>query len=107
MIPVLSSADRRQNLEKGLKLRHRRAEIRKDLGNGIMNAYDVIMLADRGDQAASGMRVKHLISAHPGYGTVKTRELMDMIGIADNRRVGGLSVRQARSLIEKLDGVAL
>lgn len=104
MIPELTTEQRRENLAKAMELRKQRAELRAELGNGMLSVGDVISIADRGDKAAAGMRVKQMISALPGYGLKRTQDLMRKIGIADNKRVGGLGVAQIRVLVEKLDG---
>ena len=104
-IPELTTEQRRENLAKAMELRKQRAELRAELGNGMLSVGDLIAIADRGDKAAGGMRVKQMISALPGYGLKRTQEIMRKIGIADNKRVGGLGVAQIRALMEKLDGV--
>lgn len=104
MIPERTSEQRRAALEKAMELRKQRAELRSELGSGMLSVCDLIDIADQGSKAAAGMRVKQMISALPGYGMKRTQELMREIGIADSKRVGGLGVSQIRALIEKLDG---
>ena len=104
MIPEMTAEQRKANLEKAMKLRKERAELRRQLAVGVLDVCDLIDLAERGDKAASGMRVKQMISAMSGYGFRKTQELMRELHIAESRRVGGLGVKQAQSLIAKLDG---
>lgn len=99
--------ERIANLEKAMKLRKERAALRSQLASGVLTVRDLINLAERGDKAASGMRVKQMINALPGYGFKKTQALMHALSIAESKRVGGLGVNQAHALIEKLDGVAL
>ena len=99
--------ERIANLEKAMQMCKERAELRSQLASGVLTVSDLINLAERGDKAASGMRVKQMISALPGYGFKKTQALMHALSIADSKRVGGLGVNQAHALIEKLDGVAL
>lgn len=103
-IPELTTEQRRENLAKAMKLRQERAELRSSLREGTMSVDVVILLASQGDSAAAGMRVKQMVNALPGYGLKRTQELMKKIGIADNKRVGGLGVKQQRALIAKLDG---
>lgn len=106
MIPELTTEQRRANLEKAMELRKVRAEIRRKLGDGTCSVDDVLWLAESGDQAASGMRVKQLINALPGYGLRRAQSLMKQIGIADSKRVGGLGWKQRAALVAKLDGGA-
>lgn len=105
-IPEITNEQRRENLAKAMRLRQERAELRRELRAGLLSVGDVIDIADQGNRAASGMRVKQMINALPGYGLKRTQELMRKIDIADNRRVGGLGVAQIRALVEKLDGAA-
>lgn len=105
MVPELTKEQRLANLDKSMELRRARAEIRNQLKDGTATATDVINLAERGDKAAKGMRVKQLISAMPGYGFAKTQALMRELHISESRRVGGLGANQTKALIEKLDGV--
>lgn len=104
MIPNLTTEQRRENLEKAMRLRRERADLRAKLADGTYCVEDVIYLADSRDQAAAGMRVRQMISALPGYGLKRTQAVMRSIGIAENRRVGGLSANQAQALIARLDG---
>lgn len=104
MIPELTTEQRKTNLEKAMEMRKRRAGIRARLANGTYNAAKVIRRALDGEQAYAGMRVKQLINAMPGYGFKKTQAFMKSLGIAENKRVGGLGSVQAANLIMKLDG---
>ena len=102
---VLTKEQLQANLEKAMKLRKERAALRSELQHGITTVSDVINLAERGDKAAKGMRVKQVINALPGYGFKRTQALMKSLKIAENKRVGGLDVNQVQALIEKLEGV--
>lgn len=105
MIPELTDEQRIAALEKAKQMRKQRTELRSQLASRVLTVCDLINLAERGDKAASGMRVKQVISAMPGYGFKKTQALMHTLGIAECKRVGGLGVNQAQALIAKLDGV--
>lgn len=105
-IPALTAEQRKASLEKAMRMRKERASIRAKLAEGTYSVSDVIYFADSADQAAAGMRVKQMINALPGYGLKRTQALMQQIGIADNKRVGGLGRNQAQALIAKLDGAA-
>lgn len=99
MIPNLTTEQRRENLEKAMRVRMARAELRADLKQGATDIRHVFELADSGHEEASGMRVKHLISAMPGYGFAKTRDLMRELGISESRRVRGVGTRQRAALL--------
>lgn len=103
--PELTTEQRQANLEKAMKIRKERSEIRAKISNGIYTAAIVVQRALEGEQAYAGMRVKQLINAMPGYGFKRTQALMEELHIAENKRVGGLGSVQAANLIVKLDGV--
>ena len=107
MVPELTKEQRIANLEKAKQMRKERTELRSQLASGVLTVCDLINLAGRGDKAASGLREKQMIIALQGSGFKKTQALMHALSIADSKRVGGLGVKQAHALIEKLDGVAL
>lgn len=104
MVPELTTEQRKANLDKAMKMRKERADIRAKLADGTYTVSDVIYFADSHDKAAVGMRVKQMINALPGYGFKKTQALMRELGISESKRVGGLGTNQAKALIAKLDG---
>lgn len=104
MVPELTKEQRIANLEKAKQMRKERTELRSQLASGVLTVCDLINLAERGDKAASGMRVKQMISALPGYVFKKTQALMHALSISESKRVGGLGVKQAQALIDRLGG---
>lgn len=102
MVPELTKEQRIANLEKAKQMRKERTELRSQLASGVLTVRDLISLAERGDKAASGMRVKQMISALPGFGFKKTQALMHTLSIAESKRVGGLGANQAKALIDRL-----
>lgn len=50
------------------------------------------------------MRVKQVINALPGYGFKRTQALMKSLKIAENKRVGGLGVNQAKRSLKSWTG---
>jgi hypothetical protein len=103
-IPNLSEANRRANLEKAMQIRSERADIRANIKAGNLGICGLLDMADNGNKAASGMRVKQLISSMPGYGSARTKQVMSALGISESRRVGGLGVRQRTALVELFRG---
>lgn len=103
--PELTKEQRQASLEKAMRMRKKRAEIRAKLACGTYDAETVVCRALKGEQAYAGMRVRQLINAMPGYGLKRTQALMKSLGIAESKRVGGLGSVQAANLIMKLDGV--
>lgn len=104
MIPTLTNEERLAALAKAAKLRADRANLRANLKSGTITYGDFMALADKGDEAARGTRVKQVISAMPGYSFAKTRDLMKKLGISENRRVRGLGARQLAALDELFVG---
>ena len=78
-----------------------RADLRAGLGDGQLEVADVLRVGaqrdDRGRMVAR-MRVVDLLSSFRGIGPVRAADIMAGIGIAANRRVGGLGPRQVAEL---------
>ena len=81
MVPILTKEQRQENLAKGMRVRHRRAEYREQLKKGALPLEKFFELADEGDQTAAGMRVKQMITALPGYAENRADALMKKLRI--------------------------
>ena len=87
-------------MEKAQKVRKERAALREEMKAGKLAMKDVI---DRkGEDIVGGMRVKYVLESMPGIGKVRAKEIMDQIGIDENRKVKGLGTRQVAALLERL-----
>jgi ribosomal protein S13 len=53
------------------------------------------------DEVIGRMRVAYLLQSLPKIGKVRTRKIMQDIGINESRRVQGLGSRQRQALIER------
>lgn len=104
MVPILTEEERRQNLDKALKARRERAEVKTKLASGEMSVDDVFKLADDGNEAILRMPVESLIRSLPGYALSRTQKLMKRLRIAQTRRIRGLSKRQRNELLKALGG---
>lgn len=102
MIPKLTTEQRHAALDKGMQIRHRRAEYREQLKKGALPLEKFFELADEGDQAAAGMRVKQMITALPGYAETRAEQLMKKLHIASSRKVKGLGRNQRANLLSTL-----
>jgi len=102
MVPILTKEQRQENLAKGLEIRHTRAYYREQLKTGALPVEKLFALADEGDQAAAGMRVKAMITALPGYAETKAEKLMKSLRIASGRKVKGLGKNQRANLLSTL-----
>ncbi|MGM9568351.1 MAG: integration host factor, actinobacterial type [Clostridia bacterium] len=99
-VPKISEEDRKKALEKAQKVRKERAALREEMKAGKLAMKDVI---DRkADDIVGGMRVKYVLESMPGIGKVRAKEIMDQIGIDENRKVKGLGTRQVTALLERL-----
>lgn len=98
--PQLTPEQRAAALKKAKEARTKRAQLREDIKAGKIALAEVLKKVD--DPIVGRMKVKTLIEALPGCGTVKTQKIMTQLKIAENRRVQGLGKRQAEGLLELL-----
>lgn len=98
-LPKLTLEEKRQALKKAQLMRSKRAEIRQELKKGNMTLTDVLSKSD--DEVIGRMRVAYLLQSLPKIGKVRTRKIMEDIGINESRRVQGLGSRQKQALIER------
>lgn len=97
-LPTLTPEQRRAALEKAAAARQVRADVKVRLKSSRASLADVIQEA-RLDQVVAKLRVVDLLRAMPGVGTVRAREIMQRIGIADSRRLRGLGTKQVDALL--------
>ena len=100
MLPHLSAEQRQKNLERAAQVRQERAEIRTRLKSGELSLAEVLQASD--NPTIMRMKVSTLIESLPGYGKAKAKQLMEEIGISENRRIQGLGTRQRDDLIKAL-----
>jgi len=82
-----------------------RAQVRGSLADGSLAVADVLRDGRAGDDLGrilARMKVVDLLSSFRGIGPVRAADIMDGIGIAANRRVGGLGARQVAEITELL-----
>lgn len=104
MVPKLTDKQRRAALDKGMQIRLERARYKQRLKDGSKTVEQFFKLADSGYQAAYGMRVYSLLTSLPGYGEVRSRQLMNELRIAQGRKVKGLGTMQRAMLLSILIG---
>ena len=97
----LTPEERKAALQKGKALQKKRAELKSDLKAGRLTVENVLDMAD--DEAVGRIKVSHLLESLPGIGPAKAGKIMDEIGIAPSRRVGGLGSRQREALLALLE----
>lgn len=103
-IPPLTDEQRRAALDKAMCIRAERMQLKLDLKQGLVTARQAFELSDKGMEAASGMRVEHLIMALPGHGKAKAAAIMRKLDISPSRRLRGVGVRQRLALLEYIEG---
>jgi len=95
--PVLSAEERIEALAKAAEARRKRAHLKAELKKG--NArFEDLLRESASDEAVAKMRVCIALESLPGVGKVRAKKLMDKLGIASTRRVGG----QKESLLREL-----
>ena len=99
-LPKMTEEQRAEALKKAAKVRKERAEVRAKIKAGKMTA--AAAMKRRNDPIIGKMKVSQFITTFPGWGKAKAEKLMSEIGIAENRRVGGLGENQAAALLEAL-----
>ena len=83
--PELTDEQRRQALAKAAQARRVRAEIKEQLKAGSLDLTSLLELADD-DQIIAKMKVVSVLESLPRLGKVKSRRVMDEIGINGDRK---------------------
>ena len=99
--PPLSADARARAASRGVAARQLRAEVRSGLADGQLEVADVLRAGAKRDDPGrmlARMKVVDLLSSFRGIGPVRAADIMAGIGIASNRRVGGLGPRQVAEL---------
>lgn len=97
-LPTLTPDQRAAALEKGLAVRRLRAELKRDLATGKTSLETAI---ESDQDFIKATRLVDLLKALPKIGPQKAAEIMAELGIAPNRRVGGLGARQKQALASR------
>lgn len=104
--PILPLTDeqRRAALDKAMRVRAERMQLKRDLKQGLVTARQAFEMSDGGMEAASGMRVEQLIMALPDHGKAKAAAIMRKLDISPSRRLRGVGARQRLALLEHIEG---
>ena len=97
MIPTLTPEARAAALAKAAQVRAERAQVKKLLKQGNMTLLDVLQMAAE-DDAIAKMKVLAVVQSMPGVGKIRAGQIMERLGIAEDRRVRGLGVNQRAAL---------
>ena len=99
-LPELSAEQKRAALKQAQEMRSKRAQIRESLKRGTLTLEKILNSPD--DNVISRMRVAYLLESLPRIGRVRSRKIMEEIGIHESRRVQGLGARQKEALLKRL-----
>jgi len=83
-----------------VQARRARAEVKRAVAERRRTALDVAEAAWAGEPTApeATLRVRELLTSIPGIGPTRVARIMSELAIAESKRVGGLGVRQRRTL---------
>ncbi len=95
MLPQSTAEQRDAALALARAARRQRAEVKELLSTGSLTLSEVMARADD-DSVLAGTKVAPLLVALPGMGKVKTKRLMEEIGIHESRTLKGLGRASAR-----------
>jgi hypothetical protein len=101
--PLLSSEDRAAALAKAAEARRARSELKSLLKMGSISLREAI---DRtaSDEVIAKTKVLTVLESLPRLGKVKSRRLLEEIGIAETRRMQGLGEIQKTKLLLAVEG---
>jgi hypothetical protein len=101
--PPLSADARARALEKAAEARRVRAEIKSLLKMGSLTLREA-MERTATDEVLAKTKVLTVLESLPKLGKVKSRRIMEEIGIAETRRMQGLGEQQKAKLLELIEG---
>lgn len=101
-LPSLTPEQRQAALEKAAASRRERAEVKNRLKHSGASIGEVLSEGES-NEVIGKMRVSELLASMPGLGKVRSRQIMERLGISENRRVRGLGAKQAAALVAEFD----
>jgi transposase len=102
-LPSLTPEQRAAALAKAAEARRERAEVKNRLKHSGASLTEVLKEGETNDVVGK-MKVSALLEAMPGVGKVRAAQIMERIGIAENRRVRGLGANQVAALEREFGG---
>ena len=87
-------------MEKAALARRKRAEIKQLLKTGSLSLPELLEEAEV-DPMVAGIKVSAVLASMPRTGKVRSKKLMEKLGIAENRRIRGLGERQRAALLRE------
>ena len=102
-LPSLTPEQRAAALAKAAEARRERAEVKNRLKHSGASLTEVLKDGEKNDVIGK-MKVSALLESLPGVGKVRAAQIMERIGIAENRRVRGLGANQVAALEREFGG---
>jgi hypothetical protein len=97
--PERTSEERRNALEEANRVRFARADAKRDLKDGDLHIYDLLM--DPSEEL-KGAKVEEMLLAVRGMGRVKVTRIMREAGVSRSKTLVGLTHGQRDRLLEAL-----
>jgi hypothetical protein len=97
--PERTSEERRSALEEANRVRFARADAKRDLKNGSLHIYDLLMDPP---EELKGAKVEEMLLAVRGMGRVKVTRIMREAGVSRSKTLVGLTHGQRDRLLEAL-----
>lgn len=101
----LSKEERDTARKKALAARIERAELKQSFGGGKTTFAEVLKKAGS-SEAVARLKTIELLESLPGVGRVTAGKVLEDLGISENRRIGGLGVKQRAALSDYLDSLS-
>ncbi|MFD3424244.1 integration host factor, actinobacterial type [Streptomyces decoyicus] len=102
-LPTLTPEQRSAALLKATAVRRERAAILEDLKHRRRSLAEVL---DDTSETVTRIKVRRLLEAIPGIGSVRAGQVMAELAVPDGRRLQGLGPRQRERLLEKFPPAA-
>lgn len=93
-VPVLTYEKKINALEAARKIRKKRAQIKKDLKAANINIKELLDIKNKDFHIAAEMKIFDLIKALPGFGEIKTRNILRQIQISPKKKFKGIGKKQ-------------
>lgn len=98
-VPERTSEERRNALEEANRVRFARADTKRDLKNGSLHIYDLLM--DPSEEL-KGAKVEEVLLSVRGMGRIKVARIMREAGVSRAKTLVGLTHGQRDRLLEAL-----
>lgn len=95
-VPTLTTEERMAALDKALEARKKRSSALQELKQGKISVEDLL---NTQDECLRRIKIYDLLRVYKGIGERKAPRIMEELGIAQSRRIGGLGWKQKEKLL--------